>query len=324
MIRALAFLLLLLAAIPQGAAAQDQQRIAKIEKEWAGWVQRHRLGNSSIVILHNGRVVKTRAKGASVSTPVPLASLSKPITGACVAKLVQQGKVNLNSTAARYLGPNKGPGGAITIAELLTHSGGNSTDTTQKFAAKRSTWGQVAQKPLAARALARPLGAKRGRHVYNNENYAVLAEVIEAATGQPYFTVCNRLVLRPLGIGSAGKSRSYGGFSAWGGWQMSPKDYATFAAAWFGPQGVIGRSMGSWPHVGIGKGARYGMGVAYYANGAKGAWHLGMLCFGGRSGNGAYFGFYPGGYGVVVSFDKCIKLKGASDLEKTLQSAILR
>lgn len=320
MIRALCLIVLLVA---QPTFAQDRSKIAKIEQSWASWASRMKLKKTSIVVMYQGRVVHRSGRGIRPDKPVALASLSKAITGACVTKLVQRGQLNLEYSAADYLGPRVGPGGSITISELLTHSGGNVRDSTQKLAARKSTWKLAAQDALTERALARPLqSGSQGRHFYNNENYAVLASIIEAATGRSYYASCNQLVLAPLGIRSARASKRYGGFSGWGGWQMSMDDYAKFAVAYFGPNGTISRNPRAWPSAPLGKGAFYGPGVAYYPN--QLFWHLGMLCFGGNTGGGAYFAFYDNGWGVLTSFDRCIRIKGATDLEKTLRAALTK
>jgi len=300
-----------------GAAfAEDAARLDKIEAAWRGWLDGHRVGASALAIAGDGAVLRELTRGGDVGAPAPLASLSKEITGACIRALVATGDLSYGERVARYL-PGADP--ALTVSDLITHSGGVWPDSTQK-----TMWDWVndaddKHRDVTDMALARPLNAA-GSYRYNNENYAVLGALVEQATGAPYQEECAERVLAPLDIKSARRSPRYGPFLAWGGWEMSASDYARFVEAAFSagdPKEL--------PNAPVGGGAQYGLGAFFFeAEGLRITWHTGLLCFGSIDGAGAYFAQVTPGVTVAVTFEGCPGEGALASLDEALLTAMLR
>ncbi|HVN78031.1 MAG TPA: serine hydrolase domain-containing protein, partial [Terriglobia bacterium] len=145
-----------------------------------------------------------------------IGSVSKPITAVAILKLMEEGKLDLETKVFHFLDHLKPPPKAkidprvqqITIRQLLYHSGGwdqqKSFDPMGRFREAAS----VLNVPLPVSAatvirfmLGRPLDFDPGaRHAYSNFGYCVLGRVIEKASGQKYEDYVTEHLLRPAGI----------------------------------------------------------------------------------------------------------------------------
>ena len=234
----------------------------------------------------------------------------------CIKALVAEDAVRFDDPVADYV---SGPAPSLTIAALLTHTGGIWPDSTQE-----TMWdwvnGEADRHSDVARTALPRERSDTGRHRYNNENYAILGAVIEAATGAPYAEACASRLFAPLGLQSPRRSPRYGPFLAWGGWEMSAADYALFADSAFGPA-----EPGAAPNAPVGCGARYGRGALYFeAEGLRITWHMGLLCFGSIDGAGAYFVQVHPGLTAAVTFEGCPGEGALADLDQALLTAMLR
>lgn len=289
-------LLLALAAMP-ARAGDRAERIAAV---WADWVAAGPVEVSTLAILRDGVVVHVAARGTDPGAALPLASLSKPITAACVLALGD--RLPMEASVAEVLGP--GPAGAATVAGLLTHVAGLWPDGTQNNAVLARTTAPMTGE-IAAAAIARPPDAGRiGAFAYNNENYAVLGAMIEAVSGTDYATFCAEAVLAPLGLETAALAGPWAAHGPWGGWRMSAADYARFAWAFIGPGSPVGDAPADWPHADLG-GVAYGPGLFWRTTATETfAWGYGQLCWDG-TGNGSYVARYGNDLLVVVLHDDC-------------------
>ena len=112
-----------------------------IENQFLAFMQAHNLPGASLAIARNGRLVLARGYGfadAELGQPVlptstfRFGSIGKVITAIAVLKLVEEGKLNLDTPVFALLSdihPLSGELGdarvsRITVRNLLTHSGG--------------------------------------------------------------------------------------------------------------------------------------------------------------------------------------------------------
>ena len=65
------------------------------------WVTRRDPNHAILVVRRDGKTVFAKVHGADPLKPAMIASLSKAITGACVATLIRDGKLVLHDAAAR-------------------------------------------------------------------------------------------------------------------------------------------------------------------------------------------------------------------------------
>ena len=162
-----------------------------------------------------GRADVERRKPVRSDSRFRIASVSKPITGVTVAKLVEQKKLSLQdkvfatggalrryyAAAARTGAENKRRLELITLEHLLQHTcggWGNSRDDPM-FAKAALTYDhdRLIRWTLANQVLKHDPGR---RFSYSNFGYCLLGRVIERATGKPYDKAVQDLVLGPAGV----------------------------------------------------------------------------------------------------------------------------
>src|ERR1700738_4259308 len=80
------------------------QTVDGIEQAWRGWMAQSGQRTGGMVVLHAGQPVREGAMGRSaVGAPVPLPSLSKAITGVCVANLIDRGRLSFDTPLSQAL-----------------------------------------------------------------------------------------------------------------------------------------------------------------------------------------------------------------------------
>jgi len=114
-----------------------------------------------------------------------LASLTKPLVALATLIAVEEGALELDGPAGRHLPAYaSGPRAAVTVRHLLAHASG------------LPETGPRGVPPLEVE-LVHPPGTRR---VYSNEGYAVLGELLTAATGIPHTAYLHQAVFAPLGM----------------------------------------------------------------------------------------------------------------------------
>jgi len=184
------------------------------------------LPGGQCAIAREGRLVFSRGYGLAdieageAVQPAALfriASTSKPITAVAILKLIDDGRLTLDTPAFPLLGLEPAANATIdprletvTIEQLLVHSGG--FDSSTGFDPQYLPWSRMASGTLGTpdppdgEAIIRymlgiPLAFDPGtRSVYSNFGFNVLGRVIERASGQRYAEYCNARVLQPAGI----------------------------------------------------------------------------------------------------------------------------
>jgi CubicO group peptidase (beta-lactamase class C family) len=135
------------------------------------------------------------------STVFQIGSATKPFTGAALARLVDQGKLELDAPVRRYLSDfrvgDEEASERITVKHLVTHisgfwgeeipDGGRGDDALSRMAPQLSDRPQVT-----------PPGQFFG---YNNAAVALAGDVLATVSGYAYEDAISELLLRPLGMG---------------------------------------------------------------------------------------------------------------------------
>jgi CubicO group peptidase (beta-lactamase class C family) len=131
----------------------------------------------------------------SVETIYDVASLTKAVvTTSLVMRLVEAGRLALDTPASAFLPELSPPGGAITVRHLLTHSSG--LPAWRPFYEKASSRDEILR--LAA---AEPLEAEPGaRSVYSDLGFILLGFVVERAGGARLDAMAQRALFEPLGM----------------------------------------------------------------------------------------------------------------------------
>lgn len=263
------FALAALAGPPVGhARAQDAQG-DRMKAAFDGWVARNGVQNASMAAMRARKVIAQSSAGTGApGDREPVASLSKAITGVCIAKLVEAKQLKygmrLGALIPDYFRAHRPAdltAKQITVGQLLNHASGLKYDPTQgtaDFAALDFTQKNMPEQ--MALALARPLEAKT--YTYNNINYLALGMVIEAVTGQPYETYCADTVLKPARITGAGLYPDLKILSSYGGWSLSAIDYAKFLDHFRPKSGLMQSKPAGWPAWDFGNGVYYSIGTS--------------------------------------------------------------
>jgi D-alanyl-D-alanine carboxypeptidase len=196
--------------------------IILVDNSVIAYMKKYNVPGLSIAIAKDDKLIYVKAYGyADVTTQervtdsslFRLASVSKPITGIAIMKLIQDGKLSLNSKVfgdSGILGNDYGPLPDdtnlknITIDELLHHTcGGWPNDIEDPmgedpmFSHPSFNSSQLITWTLNHQPLKNPPGTA---YAYSNFGYFLLGRVIEKVTGQSYADYVNASILRPVGI----------------------------------------------------------------------------------------------------------------------------
>ena len=285
---------------PFAGAAQDADRITAFRAAYADWLVRRDITGTG-ALAYQGEPVRHFGDASAL---VELASVSNSITALCAAALSDAGQLDFSDSVQDVLG--QGPD--VSIASLVTHTSGIVVDITQ---ALMPLWvnSDEHRADLVLNLMKEPVG-EAGAFSYNNVNYALLSLVIEASARGNYESICRRLVLHPAGAKGQPSPKS-GGFLSWGGWSLSPSEYARVHSYWFGSASNTGRNPMDYPHVNPdGGGWYYGLGTAFRKNhtndGTYNFWHFGSLCMPGLLTIGAYAVTWGADWTVVLAYDACV------------------
>ena len=165
--------------------------------------------SGGLLVAKNGQIIFERYSGYSnfdtkeeidMNTPIHLASVTKRITAAAIMILVNAGKLELDQKVNTIL-PNF-PYPEITVRTLLNHRSGLTNyayyfDDTKKWShSKQVTNQDILDIFVKYNA---PLDFKTDkRFAYCNTNYAMLALIIEKATGLSYREAMKKIIFEPL------------------------------------------------------------------------------------------------------------------------------
>ncbi|WP_336921571.1 serine hydrolase domain-containing protein [Aquipuribacter sp. SD81] len=202
------------APVLEPAAVADA--CAYVDSWWGLRRRHHRVPAVQGAVLLRGELLLESAHGtADADGRVPLtpthrfrvASHSKTFTAVAVLLLHQRGVLSLEDPVSRWLpAVAGGPVADRTLAELLSHSGGVTRDSTdgdfwQLARAFPDLDGLLAA--VAAPADGAPSPAVLGRAErlkYSNIGYGLLGAVVAAASGGTYEAFVRRELVEPLGL----------------------------------------------------------------------------------------------------------------------------
>lgn len=150
-----------------------------------------RIPGLQIAVVKDGQVVLSEAYGlanvengvrASRDTRFPLNSATKAFTGVAIAQLAQQGRVDLDAPASRYLDDLPATWQDVRVRQLLAHISGlpDILDASGLLGGgtEAQAWAAVTALPMEA--------ASGQRFAYNQTNYVLLARIIAQQSGMSY------------------------------------------------------------------------------------------------------------------------------------------
>lgn len=190
------------------AVGMDAGRLAAAARLLRDEVAAGRVTAASILVARGGRVVLHAGFGADADAVYLLASISKPVNAVALMRLVEQGRVDLDAPAQRYLPELAGLERArIRVRDLLTHTSGLPDMLPENIALRR------AHAPLAAfvdKVFTTPLLYPPGRGFeYQSMGTLLAGEIVQRVAGRPLRDVHRESIFEPLGM--TGASLGMGG-----------------------------------------------------------------------------------------------------------------
>lgn len=131
-----------------------------------------------------------------------IASASKQFTALAVLTLADEGRIDLDAPARRYLPEMAGAVGEATVRQLLNQTAGVRDHTTLFALLGIERLGSIDRtRTLALMARQSATNFTPGsRAAYSNGNYLLLSEIVARVAGMPFETYLQRAIFRPLGM----------------------------------------------------------------------------------------------------------------------------
>jgi len=162
-------------------------------------------------ILHRGQTLTAGFGVTNMEHPLPftdetlfqIGSITKTFTGTAIMRLIEMGKLDLESTVRTYVPDFKvsdeTASSEATIRHLLTHTGGWEGDVFDDTGSGDDALAKYVTNMAELKQLA-PLGTVFS---YCNSGFSLAGYIIEVVTGKSYQAALKELVLDPLGLESS-------------------------------------------------------------------------------------------------------------------------
>lgn len=168
-------------------AIEDKlQDYGEISKQIAKDVEKYHIPGMAVMVVDKDNVLfqETYGNCDSVDTPFIIGSMSKSFTALAIMQLVEEEKIDLDSSISDYIDASGWFGddtnyNRITVRNLLNQTSG--ITTYQTFGNLKST-------------------DSYGSHVYANVNYGLLGLIVEAVSGMTYEEYVASHIFMPLGM----------------------------------------------------------------------------------------------------------------------------
>lgn len=166
--------------------------------------------NGNVLVAKKGKIIYQNSFGwadylykdsLQIDSKFELASVSKPLTALAVMQLVEQQKLDLDSTVTFFFPEFPLPG--ITVRQLLSHRSGvpNYMYFTDKiWEDKRLAMTNDDVLRLWAEHQPNREFTPDRRFQYNNSNYMLLASIVSKVSGQDFPTYMHEHIFKPAGM----------------------------------------------------------------------------------------------------------------------------
>ena len=166
--------------------------------------------SGAVLVAKNGKTVFANAYGLAdrekktpntLKTRFRLGSMNKMFTAVSTLQLVQSGKLDLKAPFGNYLTdyPNKDVASKVTIAQLLSHTGGTGDIFGPEFDKKRLEL-KMLQDYVKLYGNRAPEFEPGSRWQYSNYGFLLLGVLIEKVSGQSYYDYVHDHIFKPAGM----------------------------------------------------------------------------------------------------------------------------
>jgi CubicO group peptidase (beta-lactamase class C family) len=210
----------LIVAVP--AHAQSPAIPDTLDRYIEGEMRERQIPGLALAIVRNGEIIRQRGYGmADVQNDVPvtpntrfeLASITKQFTAAAVIMLVEEGKIDLDTSVTHYL-PDAPAGWVdITVRHLLTHTSGlppmgeGFSGSVGRIYNRVAISGTDGYDAARADTLRTPPGE---RFAYSDVGYYLLGFITQLVSGTPWREFIRERIFEPLGMTDSFISDQFG------------------------------------------------------------------------------------------------------------------
>jgi CubicO group peptidase (beta-lactamase class C family) len=168
-------------------------------------IARQHIPGVAVLVSRSGKIIRAQGFGLSnVELQVPVkpetvfqsGSMGKQFTATAVMMLVEEGKIKLDDSIAKYFPDAPAGWKPVTVRHLLSHTAGF-TDYPKDFDFRKDRNEAELLKVVEAVPLAFPPGTKWS---YSNLGYLTLGILIHRVTGTFYGDVLQERIFKPLGM----------------------------------------------------------------------------------------------------------------------------
>ena len=193
----------LLVTVLLGGCATGGDGVNALMRDYDGDVP-----GASVLVVRDGKAIVRRAYGladvekriaATPATNYRLASVTKQFTAASILLLMESGKLQLDDPVRRWLPSLPEATSAVTIRHLLTHTSGiiDYEDVIPEGTTEQVHDADVLRLLESQDRTYFPPGSG---YRYSNSGYALLALIVERASGQTFAAFLRERIFLPLGM----------------------------------------------------------------------------------------------------------------------------
>lgn len=180
-----------------------------------GQMQRLKIPGLSLAVVRNGKIIKQQGYGladlelnapATPASVYEIGSNTKQFTAAAVMMLIEEGKIALEDSIAKYFPGAPENWRGITVRHLLSHTSGIQNHVAVPGylgVFKTDLFGRVSpsREELLEMFFRLPLEFQPGDSwAYDNTGYYLLGVIVEQASGRSYWQFLEERIFQPLGM----------------------------------------------------------------------------------------------------------------------------
>ena len=200
---------------PSPALPLDPQRLKSIDSFITTQMAHQKIPGLAVGIYSRGQILLAKGYGqANVELSVPVkagtifqsGSVGKQFVSAAIMILVEEDKLSLDDSIAKYLPDAPAAWKPILIKNLLSHTSGLAEYESEERTGPKGPFYlrlDFTEDELLTRIEALPVEAAPGeKWDYRNTNYVLLGILIHKVTGKPYYDFLSERIFKPLGMTS--------------------------------------------------------------------------------------------------------------------------
>ncbi len=197
------------------SAPLDPEQIKSIDSFIATQMASQKIPGVALGIYSRGKILLAKGYGlANVELDVPVkpetvfqtGSVGKQFVSAAIMMLVEEGKISLDDSLAKYFPGAPATWKPILIKNLLSHTSGLAEYESDDRTGPNGPFYMrldFTEDELVAKIEALPIDSAPGeKWDYRNTNYFLLGVLIHKVTGKPYYEFLDERIFKPLGMTS--------------------------------------------------------------------------------------------------------------------------